>query len=100
MSKTSKGKWGIVNGVNTKIEITENEFPEELKELVSKKRVLIEKRTKEIKDKHDKEIADQYLNGEYVEELKELEKNFWDNMTEEEYKEMSLKTPTKIKNYE
>ena len=50
-------KWGIVNGVNTKIEITENEFPEELKELVSKKRVLIEKKTNEINEKDREEYA-------------------------------------------
>jgi len=95
MSKTTKGKWGIVNGVNTKIEITENEFPEELKKLVSKKRVLIEKKTEEL----DKKELEEYVQWKGEEEEKYLE-----NMTEEEYEEyvnnrygedLKEKTPTK-----
>jgi len=41
LSKESKGKWQMINGVNTKIEITEKMFSEELKELIQKKETII-----------------------------------------------------------
>lgn len=41
MAKESKGKWKFINGVNTKVEVTEEMFSKELKDLIKKKEDLI-----------------------------------------------------------
>ena len=41
LSKESKGKWQIINGVNTKVEVTAEMFSTELKELIEKKEAII-----------------------------------------------------------
>ena len=39
--KESKGKWQMINGVNTKVEVTAKMFSEELKELIKQKETII-----------------------------------------------------------
>lgn len=41
MTKESKDKWKFINGVNTKVEVTEEMFSKELKDLIKKKEDLI-----------------------------------------------------------
>ena len=41
LSKESKGKWQMIDGVNTKVEVTAKMFSEELKELIQKKETII-----------------------------------------------------------
>ena len=42
MAKESRGKWEIVDGVNTKVEVSSEMFSDELKELITKKENLFE----------------------------------------------------------
>lgn len=42
MAKESRGKWEIVDGVNTKVEVSSEMFSDELKELIAKKENLFE----------------------------------------------------------
>ena len=41
LSKESKGRWEILDGVNTKVEVTSEMFSTELKELIEKKEAII-----------------------------------------------------------
>ena len=40
MEKASKGEWQIIDGVNTKVSLTDDEYPDELKQLITKKHSL------------------------------------------------------------
>ena len=41
LSKESKGRWKILDGVNTKVEVTSEMFSTELRELIEKKQAII-----------------------------------------------------------
>ena len=57
MAKESRGKWEMVNGVNTKVEVSTEMFSDELKELVAKKENVFV----EMADKAQKAIKERKL---------------------------------------
>ena len=78
LSKESKGKWEIVNGVNIKVEVTSEMFSKELKELIEKKQAIIT----DINIKEQKRSAAEL--PEVMRRIKELNADidaFYSNMT-------------------
>ena len=56
MAKESRGKWEIIDGVNTKVEVSSEMFSDELKELIAKKENLFEDLAKAEREKELKKI--------------------------------------------
>ena len=71
MAKESKGKWEMVNGVNTKVEVSPELYSDELKELINKKEALFD----ELRDKSDREIRQKLLKSDptFFERLEKME---------------------------
>ena len=91
LSKESKGKWQIIDGVNTKVEVTAKMFSEELKELIQKKETIIndlnEKQRQDARANFKIKRPKQYK---FLRELEEFEKT---NPTEIEWKEWYKNNP-------
>ena len=71
MAKESKGKWEMVNGVNTKVEVSPELYSDELKELINKKEALFD----DLRDKSDREIRQKILKTDptFFERLEKME---------------------------
>tara|TARA_B100001057_G_scaffold315215_1_gene315313 strand:- start:44 stop:739 length:696 start_codon:yes stop_codon:yes gene_type:complete len=71
MAKESKGKWEMVNGVNTKVEVSPELYSDELKDLINKKQALFD----ELRDKSDRQVRQQLLKSDptFFERLEKME---------------------------
>ena len=71
MAKEITGKWEMVNGVNTKVEVSPELYSDELKELINKKEALFD----ELRDKSDRQIRQEILKTDptFFERLEKME---------------------------